>query len=143
MQKKVFIFSNLKKIKKNLKININFKINFYNLFQKMNKNLLKKINKRDYIILILLNEKNNNLENKIFILSEFLEIINKLKYKNKIFILNKIISKKNNSFDKLENKIISEIVLSYNNMFKLDIDLFDNKFKEKINLDKELKKMKK
>ena len=140
MKKRVFIFSNSKKIKNYVEENININVNFYNLSNKINKNLLKKINKTDYIILILFNENKNNLENKIFILSEFLEIINKLKHNNKTYILNYLIRKKNNSFEKLEKKIISEIIYSYNNMFKLNIDIYNYKVKEKINLFKILKK---
>ena len=133
MKKKIFIFSNYKKIKDDLILNKEINdIFFFSI--KFKENLFKKISKKNFLILILKNEKNTSLENKISILVEFLEIINKLKIKNKIFITSESENLKNKNLANLENKIFLEIINSYTNMFKLNLNFSNYNSIKKIKL---------
>ena len=133
MKKKIFIFSNYKKIKDDLILNKEINdIFFFSI--KFKENLFKKISKKNFLILILKNEKNTSLENKISILVEFLEIINKLKIKNKIFITSESENLKNKNLANLEYKIFLEIINSYTNMFKLNLNFSNYNSIKKIKL---------
>ena len=146
MHKTIFIYSNSKKIGHNQILNQEKKIKIFYVPKKLKrnffKNILKKIKKNDDVFFIFKNEQNNNLENKIYLLSEFLEIINKLKIKNAINIINDIKNKKGVNYEKLEKKIISEIVFSYNNMFRLNINFYNFQFKKNTQLNELINKLK-
>tara|TARA_S200000501_G_scaffold364005_1_gene395600 strand:- start:33 stop:476 length:444 start_codon:yes stop_codon:yes gene_type:complete len=146
MHKTIFIYSNSKKISHNQILNQEKKIKIFYVSKKIKrnffKNILKKIKKNDDVFFIFKNEQNNNLENKIYLLSEFLEIINKLKIKNAINIINDIKNKKGVNYEKLEKKIISEIVFSYNNMFRLNINFYNFQFKKNTQLNELINKLK-
>lgn len=146
MHKTIFIYSNSKKIDHNQILNQEKKIKIFYVPKKIKKNffknILKKIKKNDDVFFIIKNEKNNILENKIYLLSEFLEIINKLKIKNAINIINDIKNKKDVNYEKLEKKIISEIVFSYNNMFRLNINFYNFQFKKNTQLNELINKLK-
>ena len=146
MHKTIFIYSNSKKIGPNQILNQEKKIKIFYVPKKLKrnffKNILKKIKKNDDVFFIFKNEQNNNLENKIYLLSEFLEIINKLKIKNAINIINDIKNKKGVNYEKLEKKIISEIVFSYNNMFRLNINFYNFQFKKNTQLNELINKLK-